>query len=155
MHTASDVNCISYPWVPKYSRRLFQPDPSYSCAISLPHQYLSCLHHAFWHNLMLPHWDWRKSEGSCRAIPLTAGFSPSCVTQLVPDPYPTSVEQAAWQPPMGLSCLSTYIHARWWVESTQLEISGLQYLRGFFKLYETAKWMRWEGRGWMTYTWVV
>ena len=89
--------------------------PAQECAVSLPHQYLSCLHHSFWHNLKLPHWDWRNSEGSYRAMPLTAGFSPSCVTQLVPEPYPTSVEQAAWQPPMGLSCLSTYIHARWWI----------------------------------------
>lgn len=53
MHTASDVNCISYPWVPKYSRRLFQillihvlsPFPISTCLVSIMHfDIIFCFH---------------------------------------------------------------------------------------------------------------
>lgn len=65
-----------------------------------------------------------KSEGSCRAVP-HAVFSPvgSSVTQLALEPYPTSVEQAAWQLKWGCPASAHIL-----VLSDELSLSSLGWL---------------------------
>lgn len=119
--------------VPTYSRRLFQSDSSYSQAISLPHHYLSCLFHS-------------GIEDRLRAYTGQSSYSVVWFQCSIAGAWaiPGTCGKGSLAASSKLSCLSTYISAGWWGESTKIGMSGWWYMRDFFNVRFKKKQNEWD-----------